>query len=155
MHGAQDVALVVCSLRSSDCVWESPRRSKMRYSLYESSEHDNQNIPELNCPRPNNFQLALNPPSRLRTVLFAYSFLTKNITASATSSAFPYRRRGMSATSFRLCASEKFSIICVSIYPGTTAFARNGGNAGNLSLMATASSASVLVKAVRPALLVE
>lgn len=39
--------------------------------------------------------MALNPPSRLSTQLFAYLFLAKNTAASAISEDFPKRFRGM------------------------------------------------------------
>jgi hypothetical protein len=40
-------------------------------------------------------QVALSPPSRLSTQLFAYSFLARNTAASATSSAIPKRFSGI------------------------------------------------------------
>jgi hypothetical protein len=40
-------------------------------------------------------QVALKPPSRLSTQLLAYSFLARNIAASATSQGFPKRFIGM------------------------------------------------------------
>lgn len=42
--------------------------------------------------------IALNPPSRFRTQLFAYLFVAKNRAASATSEASPKRPRGMEST---------------------------------------------------------
>jgi hypothetical protein len=44
--------------------------------------------------------VALNPPSRFSTQLFAYSFVAKNRAASATSEACPNRPRGMASIAF-------------------------------------------------------
>ena len=44
--------------------------------------------------------VALNPPSRFRTQLFAYLFVAKNRAASATSDVSPNRPRGMDSMAF-------------------------------------------------------
>ena len=51
--------------------------------------------------------VALKPPSRLRTVLFAYSFVVRNMTASATSFGVANRPRGIESVNCRFWPNEK------------------------------------------------